>query len=188
MSPTSAHAIGPRPDYVVCDLRDVDALRAAIATLRARVGPVRVLVNNAGNDDRRPAAEVEPDYWDDRMAVNMRHQFFAAQAVMADMGGGGSIVNMGSNAWMQGASGLIAYTTAKSAIQGLTRSLAREVGTQGDPRQLHRARLDPDRATGDARAGRPDREVRRVSSEAGAEAVPPAARRGPHGAVPGRGR
>lgn len=123
--------IGPRPDYVVCDLRDVDALRAAIATLRARVGPVRVLVNNAGNDDRRPAPEVEPDYWDDRMAVNMRHQFFAAQAVMVDMGGGGSIVNMGSNAWMQGASGLIAYTTAKSAIQGLTRSLAREVGTQG---------------------------------------------------------
>ena len=124
-------ASGPRPAHAVCDLRDVAALRAAIAGLRDWTGPLSVLVNNAGNDDRRPAAEVEPDYWDDRMAVNLRHQFFAAQAVLGDMEGGGSIVNMGSNSWMQGAPGLIAYTTAKSAIQGLTRSLAREVGGRG---------------------------------------------------------
>ena len=123
--------VGPRPEPVVCDLRDVDALRAAVATLNERIGPATVLVNNAGNDDRRPVEEVEPDYWDDRMAVNLRHHFFAAQAVMGDMAEGGSIVNMGSNAWMQGAPGLIAYTTAKSAIQGLTRSLAREVGPRG---------------------------------------------------------
>lgn len=124
-------AVGPCPEHVLCDLRDVAALRGAIATLAERIGPVRALVNNAGNDDRRPAAEVEPDYWDDRMAVNLRHQFFAAQAVLARMAEGGSIVNMGSNSWMQGAPGLIAYTTAKSAIQGLTRSLAREVGPRG---------------------------------------------------------
>ena len=126
-----AASAGARPEHAVCDLRDVAALRAAIADLRDRIGPVGVLVNNAGNDDRHPAAEVEPDYWDDRMAVNLRHHFFAAQAVLGDMEGGGSIVNMGSNSWMQGAPGLIAYTTAKSAIQGLTRSLAREVGGRG---------------------------------------------------------
>ena len=124
-------AVGPPPAHEVCDLRDVAALRAAIAALSARIGPVAALVNNAGNDDRHPAAEIEPDYWDERMAVNLRHQFFAAQAVLENMEGGGSIVNMGSNSWMQGAPGLIAYTTAKSAIQGLTRSLAREVGSRG---------------------------------------------------------
>ncbi|MEM7731002.1 MAG: SDR family oxidoreductase, partial [Pseudomonadota bacterium] len=88
--------------------------------------------NNAGNDDRKPAADVTPADWDDRMAVNLRHQFFASQAVLPDLAQtGGAIVNMGSNSWMQGAAGLICYTTAKSAIQGLTRSLAREVGPQG---------------------------------------------------------
>ncbi|MEO1105835.1 MAG: SDR family oxidoreductase, partial [Pseudomonadota bacterium] len=84
----------------------------------------------AGNDDRRPFEDLEPDYWDERFAVNLRHHAFAAQAVMPDMvsAGGGAIVNIGSNSWMQGAAGLLPYTTAKAAIHGLTRSLARELG------------------------------------------------------------
>ena len=123
---------GNRPAHRAADLRDIDALRAAIAELTEDTGPVGALVNNAGNDDRCPAEEVTPELWDDRMAVNLRHQFFASQAVLADLARtGGAIVNMGSNSWMQGAPGLIAYTTAKSAIQGLTRSLAREVGARG---------------------------------------------------------
>jgi NAD(P)-dependent dehydrogenase (short-subunit alcohol dehydrogenase family) len=112
------------------DLRDIAAARAAIASAERELGPVRVLVNNAGNDDRRPWEQVEPAYWDDRFAVNVRHQFFAAQAVAPGMAaaGGGSIVNLGSISWMFGAAGLIAYTTAKAAIMGMTKSLARELG------------------------------------------------------------
>lgn len=125
-----AAATGNRPAFEVADLADIDALKAATAALRRSTGPFRALVNNAGNDDRLPVEEVTPDYWDERFAVNLRHQFFCAQAVLPDMesAGGGAIVNMGSNAWMQGAPGLIAYTTAKSAVAGLTRSLARELG------------------------------------------------------------
>ncbi|MEV8468270.1 SDR family oxidoreductase [Fluviibacterium sp. DFM31] len=128
-----AQATGTRPEFAVADLRDIAALQAAVDDLRGRIGPVTVLVNNAGNDDRLPAQEVTPDYWDERFHTNIRHQFFAAQAVCADMKaqGGGAIVNMGSNSWMQGAPGLIAYTTAKSAVQGMTKSLAREWGVHG---------------------------------------------------------
>ncbi len=123
---------GPRPRFEVVDLTDIAAAQAAIARLADALGRFRVLVNNAGNDDRLPADQVTPDYWDERMAVNLRHQFFCTQAVIPGMAaaGGGSIVNMGSNSWMQGAPGLICYTTAKSAVEGLTRSLAREVGEQ----------------------------------------------------------
>jgi NAD(P)-dependent dehydrogenase (short-subunit alcohol dehydrogenase family) len=123
-------ATGNRPHYEIADLRDVEALQAAIAALAAKVGPVRVLVNNAGNDDRLPFDEVTPDYWDERMATNLRHQFFAAQAVAGEMAaaGGGAIINMGSISWMRGAAGLIFYTTAKSAVMGMTKSLARELG------------------------------------------------------------
>jgi len=124
---------GNRPEVAVCDLTDIAATREAIADLAGRCGAFRILVNNAGNDDRLPAAEIEPDYWDDRFAVNLRHQFFCAQAVLPGMAaaGVGAIINMGSTSWMQGAAGLIAYTTAKSAVAGLTKSLAREVGWQG---------------------------------------------------------
>lgn len=123
---------GNRPAFAVVDLRDIEALRVALRTLCAEIGRVAVLVNNAGNDDRAPATEVTPEYWDERMAVNLRHQFFAAQALREDLAAAcGSIINLGSNSWMQGAAGLIAYTTAKSAIQGLTKSLAREWGGQG---------------------------------------------------------
>jgi NAD(P)-dependent dehydrogenase (short-subunit alcohol dehydrogenase family) len=121
---------GNRPAFAVVDLRDINATKNAIASLANQVGPILVLVNNAGNDDRLPLEEVTPDYWDDRLAVNLRHQFFAAQAVVDQMAraGTGSIINMGSISWMFGAPGLIFYTTAKAAILGLTKSLAREVG------------------------------------------------------------
>lgn len=121
---------GRRPSYRVADLRDISALRSAIDDLSADIGPVRVLVNNAGNDDRLPIEEVTPEYWDDRFATNLRHQFFAAQAVIDGMAraGGGSIINMGSISWMLGVPGLIFYTTAKSAVAGMTKSFAREVG------------------------------------------------------------
>ncbi len=123
-------ATGNRPTMAIADLRDIAALRAGIEMLAKAVGPVRVLVNNAGNDDRMPLEDVTPDYWDERFDVNLRHQFFAAQAVIGQMAeaGGGSIVNMGSISWMRGAAGLIFYTTAKSAVMGMTKSLAREVG------------------------------------------------------------
>lgn len=125
----TGHAV----ETAVCDLRDIAALHAAIATLSARTGPFRALINNAGDDARLPWAEVTPEYWDDRFAVNARHQFFAAQAVAPAMAraGGGAVVNLGSISWMFGAAGLIAYTTAKSAIMGLTKSLARELGPLG---------------------------------------------------------
>jgi D-xylose 1-dehydrogenase len=120
-------------DTAVCDLRDIAALKTSIQTLSARTGPFRVLINNAGDDARLPWDQVTPEYWDDRLAVNARHQFFAAQAVAPAMAaaGGGSIVNLGSISWMFGAAGLIAYTTAKSAIMGMTKSLARELGGMG---------------------------------------------------------
>lgn len=119
-----------KPVAMDCDLRDIDALQAAIARVGRELGPVRVLVNNAGNDDRHAVADVTPAYWDERMAVNLRHQFFAAQAVWPQMkaAGGGSIVNMGSIVWRLGMGGLPVYATAKAAVCGLTRSLARDFG------------------------------------------------------------
>jgi D-xylose 1-dehydrogenase len=114
----------------VVDLRDIPAMQAAFTALAGEVGTFRALLNNAGDDARLPQDQVTPEYWDDRMAVNLRHQFFAAQALAPGMAeaGGGSIINFGSISWMFGAAGLIAYTTAKSAIMGLTKSLARELG------------------------------------------------------------
>jgi D-xylose 1-dehydrogenase len=122
----------PKPRFIPCDLKDVSALRAAVADVGATDGPIRVLVNNAANDDRHRTADVTVDYWDDRMQVNLRHQFFAAQAVRPQMreAGGGSIVNLGSISWMVGDGDCIAYVTAKSAIGGLTRGLARELGPE----------------------------------------------------------
>jgi NAD(P)-dependent dehydrogenase (short-subunit alcohol dehydrogenase family) len=123
----------PAPLFLPCDLRDIAALRAAIAETRTRLGPIRVLVNNAANDERHTLESVTPEYWDDRFAVNLRHQFFAAQAVAPDMAaaGGGSIVNLGSVSWMIGQGGMPAYLTAKSAVAGLTRALARDLGPMG---------------------------------------------------------
>jgi len=116
--------------YEYCDLTKIDELRDAIGRVRARIGPIRVLINNAAHDDRHATESVTPEYWDDRIAVNLKHQFFAAQAVLPDMkaAGGGAIVNFGSVSWMVGQGGMAVYTAAKSAILGLTRSLARDYG------------------------------------------------------------
>ena len=111
-------------------MRDTAALRRAIANARDALGPITILVNNAARDDRHATEEVTPEYWDERFAVNLKHQFFAAQAVLPDMKAarGGSIINMGSLSWMVGQGGMVAYTACKSAVLGLTRSLARDFG------------------------------------------------------------
>ncbi len=106
-------------------------MRAAIDTLRDGLGgPFTVLVNNAARDDRHAIDDVTPEYWDDRMATNLRHQFFCVQALKADMiaAGGGSIINMSSNSFLLASGGMPAYTAAKSAVIGLTRGLARDLG------------------------------------------------------------
>lgn len=121
---------GIEPLFIPCDIRDIKALRAAIEQTSERVGDIAVLVNNAGNDDRHNVEEVTIEYWDERMALNLRPMFFAAQAVLPQMKriGGGSIINFGSIGWMVTQGGYPAYATAKSAVHGLTRSLARDFG------------------------------------------------------------
>lgn len=125
-----AHATDFTPFHRIVDLRDIEAARAAVKELAAETGAFRALINNAGDDSRHDWRAVTPELWDERFAVNVRHQFFMAQAVAPAMteAGGGAIVNLGSISWMMGAAGLIAYTTGKSAIAGLTKSLARELG------------------------------------------------------------
>lgn len=134
LDPTGSRALverlGADVTCEICDLRDVDALKAAFAALKQRLGPAAVLVNNAARDDRHDWRETTPEYWDERFATNLRHQFFAIQAVAPDMiaAGGGSIINLGSNSWWEAGGGFPAYATAKSAVQGLTRTMARDLG------------------------------------------------------------
>lgn len=125
--------LGDGTRFVACDLTDISALKAAIVTVRDVFGPIDVLVNNAAHDERHATLEVTEDYWDGRMAVNLKHQFFAAQAVLPDMQatGKGAIVNLGSTSWVIGQGGMAAYTASKSAVIGLTRSLARDFGPFG---------------------------------------------------------
>ncbi len=125
-----AAELGGDVRYVHADLTDIPALRAGVAAVRDAFGPVTILVNNAAHDERHRTEDVTPEYWDNRVAVNLRHQFFTAQAVLPDMqaAGGGSIVNFGSTSWMVGQGGMAAYTACKSAVLGLTRSLARDYG------------------------------------------------------------
>ncbi len=127
-----AAAGAPCPDFLACDLTDLDALRAAIGAAMARHGAPAALVNNAANDDRHRIEAVTAEYWQNRMDTNLRHQFFAAQAVRPAMrdAGGGSIICFGSISWMAGEAGYIAYVTAKAAIGGLTKGLARELGPE----------------------------------------------------------
>jgi NAD(P)-dependent dehydrogenase (short-subunit alcohol dehydrogenase family) len=115
-----------------CDVTDTGSLRRTLAAIEES-GPIHVLVNNAARDDRHSFATVEPGCWNDNLAVNLNHQFFATQAVAPAMAkrGAGSIIMLGSVAWMRGRPGLVAYTTAKAAINGLTRTLARELGESG---------------------------------------------------------
>lgn len=112
------------------DLTDIPALRAGVADACKAHGPTAILINNAAHDERHPTEEVTPEYWDDRIAVNLKHQFFAAQAVLPGMkaAGQGVIINFGSTSWMVGQGGMAAYTASKSGVIGLTRSLARDYG------------------------------------------------------------
>jgi NAD(P)-dependent dehydrogenase (short-subunit alcohol dehydrogenase family) len=125
-----AASLGARVRYFRCDVRDIAALRASITAAAQALGPVTVLINNAARDDRHEFADVTPDYWDENLAVNLRHQFFAAQAVAPGMtaAGGGAIINMGSVSWMRGRPHMVGYTTSKAAVMGLTRTLARALG------------------------------------------------------------
>ena len=122
----AGHAVA----FVHADLRDIEALRAGIASIRTTFGPIGILLNNAGHDERHATPEVTPDYFDERIAVNLKQQFFAAQAVLPDMQAAqkGCIINFGSISWMLGQGGMPIYTAAKSAVLGLTRSLARDYG------------------------------------------------------------
>jgi len=128
LSPGATHA----PLFIRCDIRDIAALRAAIEHARAAHGDITVLLNNAANDQRHKTEDVTPEFWDDRVAINQRPMFFAAQAVLPQMqrAGGGSIVNFGSVSWKLRQGGMAAYTMAKASVQGLTRSLARDYGKQ----------------------------------------------------------
>ena len=121
---------GRRIRFEKADLTDIGAARAAIERIRAALGPITILVNNAAHDDRHKLDEITPEYWDDRFAVNLKHQFFCVQAVYRDMvaNGGGAIVNMGSCSYIMGTENLDAYMSAKSGVIGLTRGLARELG------------------------------------------------------------
>ncbi len=119
--------------FHVGDVTDIPRLRAVIAGIEEVAGAIDVLINNAGSDDRHDMSDVEPDDWRRTLALNLDHQFFATQAVRARMAksGRGSIIMLGSVSWMRGRPGMVGYTTAKAAIHGLTRTLARELGPDG---------------------------------------------------------
>jgi NAD(P)-dependent dehydrogenase (short-subunit alcohol dehydrogenase family) len=121
---------GAKIRFEACDLRNIDALKRAFAALEAALGPATVLVNNAARDDRHVWQEVTPEYYDERIATNLRHMFFAIQAVAPGMiaAGKGSIINFGSNSWWQATGGMPVYTSAKAAVHGMTRSFARDLG------------------------------------------------------------
>ena len=113
-----------------CDLINIEDLKSKINQIREQVGLISILVNNAANDERHDIDSVTPEYWDNRMNVNLRHYFFTIQSVYKDMKllGKGAIVNIGSFSWMLGQGGMPGYTTSKSAIMGLTRTIARDLG------------------------------------------------------------
>jgi len=125
----AAHA-GETALFLRCDVADIPALKGAIAEAGQKLGPIAVLVNNAANDERHAIDEVSADYWDKAQNVNLRHHFFAAQAVRPQMRelGFGSIVNLSSIAWRAGAAEMPAYAAAKAGVVGLTRALARAFG------------------------------------------------------------
>jgi len=123
-------ATGAMVRFELCDLRDIDALRRAFDSLAAALGPARVLVNNAARDDRHAWQDVTPEFYDERIATNLRHMFFAIQTVAPAMiaAGGGAIINLGSDSWWRAGGGFPVYTTAKAAVHGLTRGMARDLG------------------------------------------------------------
>jgi NAD(P)-dependent dehydrogenase (short-subunit alcohol dehydrogenase family) len=122
--------LGENVIHARCDLRDINSLKEAFDALAGQIGPADVLVNNAARDDRHDWQDVTADYFDERIATNIRHQFFAIQAVAPGMikTGGGSIINMGSNSWWEAGGGFPIYATSKAAVHGLTRTMARDLG------------------------------------------------------------
>jgi D-xylose 1-dehydrogenase len=126
-------AAGTPVHFEPCDLTNITSLRDSVAAIRRVLGPIHVLVNNAANDERHATEEVTEALWDNRSAVNLKQQFFCAQAVIPDMkaAGKGAIINLGSISWIIGQGGMAAYTASKSAVLGLTRSLARDFGVCG---------------------------------------------------------
>ena len=121
---------GARVEFVRGDLRDIDELKSAFAALKRALGPAQVLVNNAARDDRHDWSAVTAPYYDERIAANLRHMFFAIQTVAPDMiaAGKGSIINFGSNSWFEGCAGMPVYSAAKAGVHGMTRAFARELG------------------------------------------------------------
>ena len=119
-----------KPLFIKCDLKNISELKVSIQQVKRDLGPISILINNAANDERHNIDDVTSEYWDDRMNINLKHYFFATQLVYKDMQklGKGTIVNIGSFSWMKGQGGMPGYTTAKSAIMGLTRTLARDLG------------------------------------------------------------
>jgi NAD(P)-dependent dehydrogenase (short-subunit alcohol dehydrogenase family) len=122
-----------KPLFLQADLRDIAALRKAVATAAQANGPVTVLVNNAARDDRHEIEAVDEDYWEENQATNLRHQFFVAQAVVPGMkeAGGGSIVNFTSTSYMLNIGDMPSYTAAKAGVVGLTKGLAGKLGRHG---------------------------------------------------------
>jgi NAD(P)-dependent dehydrogenase (short-subunit alcohol dehydrogenase family) len=122
--------LGDAATFIKCDITDTPALQEALAGIERKAGPVAVLVNNAANDDRHKIEDVTPAYWEQRIAVNLRHLFFASQAVVPGMKklGGGSIINLGSVSWHTAIPELTLYETAKAGIEGMTRAMARDLG------------------------------------------------------------
>ena len=122
-----------RPVFHRCDLRDIAAIERVFAAICAEAKTIDILVNNAANDDRHPFGSIAPAYWDERIAVNLRHQFFCAQYAAAGMkaAGHGVILNLGSISWHVALANLSIYMTAKAGIEGMTRGLARELGPSG---------------------------------------------------------
>lgn len=123
-----------KPFYEACDVRDIPALQALLGRVADQWGPIQVLVNNAGRDDRHALDDLTPEYWDNCLNINLRHQVFATQTVARQLrtaSARGSIINMGSISWMRGRPNLIGYTASKAAISGMTRTLARELGVDG---------------------------------------------------------
>jgi NAD(P)-dependent dehydrogenase (short-subunit alcohol dehydrogenase family) len=121
------------PLFQHCDVTDIDALDRAIGHARAQLGPIRVLINNAANDVRHSFGDTTPAAFDRNIAVNLRHQYFATQAVLPDMraAGGGSVICLGSTGWMKKNAGYPMYAMAKAAVHGLVNGLARELGQSG---------------------------------------------------------
>ena len=122
--------LGKNVNVEICDLSDISAMKIAMKKLTTLIGDADILVNNAANDDRHDWKDVTEDYWNERFSTNLTHHFFAIQHVAHGMikKGGGSIINIGSNSWWEAGGGFPAYATAKSAVHGLTRTMARDLG------------------------------------------------------------